>query len=243
MHEVRKLLKALKTVEPYPSGVVPVPELIAGTAFFPGGSGIWNPCQARSWPDMPIEGVMVLGHDFHSETAYHKSRQSGSEVKGNATWNNLLKLLDEVGITKEVCFFTNSYMGLRVGSKAMGKFPGASDAGFVDRCRAFFLLQLKAQRPRIVLTLGSWVPAFIAPLSYKLKHWSGVKSFTEIDSSKPWVKNVVFSQTDFYVDVIALTHPCLRSSNVHRRRYKTFVGHEAELKMIKDAMKRTNLTD
>lgn len=47
----------------YPSGAIPVPEAIAGTAFFPGGHGLW---MEEGAPSFPVGGIMVLGHDFHS---------------------------------------------------------------------------------------------------------------------------------------------------------------------------------
>lgn len=37
-HPVEYLFEGLKTVEPYPQGVDPVPERLPGTAFFP---GVW----------------------------------------------------------------------------------------------------------------------------------------------------------------------------------------------------------
>ena len=54
-------------------------------------------------------------------------------------------------------------MGLRAGSTNTVRFPGAKDEGFVERCRSFLAEQIRAQRPRVILTLGSHVPAFIAP--------------------------------------------------------------------------------
>lgn len=70
------------------------------------------------------------------------------------TWANLLPLLHEAGIAPEQCFFTNAYMGLREGAGTTGRFPGSRDEQFVERCRAFFLHQIRAQQPRVVLALG-----------------------------------------------------------------------------------------
>ena len=59
-------------VEPYPKGVVPVPERLPGTAFFPGAAGLWAFDPDAPLPPMPVGGVMVLGHDFYSEAGYRR---------------------------------------------------------------------------------------------------------------------------------------------------------------------------
>src|SRR5688572_23127445 len=100
----------------YPRGVLKVPHPIIGTAFFPGGFGLWNPKSTYPLPDFPIGGVMVLGHDFHSEAGYHESVARGAESLRQPTWRNLLNVLGRAEITPENCFFTNVYMGLRAGT-------------------------------------------------------------------------------------------------------------------------------
>lgn len=49
--------------EGYPKGVIRVPAPIAGTAFFPGGHGLWRPDVLKPLPEFPLGGIMVLGHD------------------------------------------------------------------------------------------------------------------------------------------------------------------------------------
>jgi uracil-DNA glycosylase len=237
LHPVEGLFAAMAEVAPYPEKVIPVPNRIAGTAFFPGGSGLWGVEPGRALPAMPVCGVMVLGHDFHSEDAFARSFAAGTEVPGNPTWQNLLRLLQEVRIPLERCFFTNAYMGLREGAATTGKFPGSRDRGFVERCRRFLRRQLPAQRPTVVLTLGTYVPAFVAPLAAELQGWEGVQSFDEIDRAGPVVHGVTFSGTDAPAcSVVALTHPCLRPSNIRRRRYRSLKGHAAEVALIREAM-------
>src|SRR5205085_11079262 len=94
----------------YPSRVLRVPQPIVGTAFFPGGYGLWNPAGTYPLPEFPLGGMMVLGHDFHSEAGYQASFERGKESETQPTWRNLLALLATVGIKPEVCFFTNAYM-------------------------------------------------------------------------------------------------------------------------------------
>jgi hypothetical protein len=225
-------------VEPYPAGVVPVPERLPGTAFFPGGAGLWMP-DGGALPPMPTGGVMVLGHDFYSEAGYRRFLESRGESTRGPTWRNLLALLARVGVTPEACFFTNVYMGLRAGSRNTGRFPGASDAGFVERCRMFLLEQLRAQRPRVVLSLGSHVPAVAAPLSPELEPWLGCKTLTGLDAaSVPLIAAATFDGLpDVSATVVALTHPSLRWASVGRRRYKGYAGDDAEVAMLEEALR------
>ncbi len=240
MHPVRKLMSRLPQVEPYPKGVIRIPATIAGTAFFPGGSGLWNPAKSRRWPAMPVGGVMILGHDFDSEESYHRSFQIGDESAG-PTWRNLIALLDEVEIPIDRCFFTNAYMGMRAGASSMGRFPGAKDANYVARCQKFFLLQLRMQSPGLLLTLGKWVPQFVSPLSDQLSHWSGARNFSDIDTAGPIALNCNFKDAGLTTNVVALTHTCLRHSNVGRRRSGRKTGHAAELAMLKRARRNSQV--
>jgi hypothetical protein len=42
MHPVEALLREMHRVEPYPEGVRAMWDRIPGTAFFPGGAGLWG---------------------------------------------------------------------------------------------------------------------------------------------------------------------------------------------------------
>jgi hypothetical protein len=191
-----------------------------------------------SLPPMPIGGVMVLGHDFHSEVAFARSLEAGTEVNLSPTWPNLLQFLNEAGIKPEHCFFTNAYMGLRRGSKTTGRFPGSADRPFVERCRRFFLRQLSVQRPRVILVLGRFVPSFIAPLSPQLHSWARAQTFAQLDSASPIFHDVHFMDLP-PCSVVVLTHPCLRRSNTRQRHYGALTGHEAELAMVREAVVRS----
>jgi len=244
-HPVELLLDTLSEVKPYPEGVVPFSARLPGTAFFPGGAGLWGAQGDRPLPIMPIGGVMILGHDFHSEAAFAKTLVSGGEVhlsragpnyRRVPTWEALLDVLDELEIAPARCFFTNVYMGLREGSGTTGRFPGSRDVAFVERCRRFLLKQLDAQRPKLVLTLGAWVPPFLAPLAPQLADWLGVRTLREIDRRGPVRHRVRFDGSVFSCSVVALTHTCLRGPNVGRRRYGDLEGHAAEIAMIREAI-------
>jgi len=249
-HPVDALFAALPEVEPYPSGVVSVRARIPGTAFFPGGAGLWGARSGEPLPLMPMGDVMVLGHDFHSEEGFARSLAQGTEVPTSPsdaacrippTWQALLALLQAVELAAERCFFTNAYMVLRQGAGTTGRFPGSRDPGFVARCQRFFLRQLAAQRPRVILTLGTWVPSFLAPLAPTLSGWRTARSMAALDAAGPLVHDVAFVPEVAPCTVAALTHPSLRGPNVGRRRYATLAGDDAERALIRAALAHAGL--
>ena len=174
--EIDGFFTHLTQVEPYPPGVLRIPDagagrpLLPGIAFFPGGTGLWMADFVSQPSVFPVAGVMIIAKDFDSETAYHNTlslMQQGTcdPCKRNKTWGTLIRFLKRFEIAPKACFFTNCFMGLRAGDKATGRFPGAGDARFVNRCREFMEVQLKTQKPRLVLTLGIEVPSRLAALS------------------------------------------------------------------------------
>ena len=244
-HPIEDLFAKMASVAPFPRGVVALPARLPRTGFFPGGAGLWGAQEGQPLPDMPRAGVMVLGHDFHSELGFAKSVAEGAEVRAapsdpacrhSPTWSTLLSFLGEAGIQPEECFFTNAYMGLREGAGTTGQFPGSKNPPFVARCQTFFRHQVRAQQPRIVLALGAWVPAFLAPLADRLHPWTAIRSLAGIDAVGPVQHGVSFGDDMAPCSVVALTHPSLRAPNVGRRTYSGAHGHAAELKMVLEAM-------
>ena len=233
LHPAQRLWDSHHVVAPYPAGVVPVPEPIAGTAFFPGGFGLWRPEQGSELPPFPHGGLMVLGHDFHSEAGYAQSRARGAEAMTQPTWRSLLRLMERAGLEPAECFFTNTYMGLRAGEKTTGVFPGGSAADFVDRCLCFLAEQIAVQRPRAILTLGRFVPPLLARLSPDLVQWRPATTLLAIDEAGPLKHNVSFDTVGgFSCAVAALTHPSLRHLAIARRRFERLEGDAAEVSMI-----------
>jgi hypothetical protein len=180
---------------------------------------------------------MVLGHDFHSESGYQESRRRGGERLTLPTWSNLVKLLRAAGIAPERCFFTNLYMGLRVGTATTGPFPGATDAGFVAHCQGFLVEQLRVQRPALILTLGVHVPPVLGALSPELAPWVAGKGLRHLDTVGPVRTGVTFTGVaEYRATVVALIHPSLRHASLRHRRYGTSNGAEAELCMLRDGL-------
>jgi hypothetical protein len=238
-HPIDLLFNKLKDISPYPEGVVPVLQRMEGTAFFPGGAGLWDTRSNHSLPPMPVGQVMILGHDFSSEVDYYQSLANRGENLKSPTWRNLLWLLGEVAISAQECFFTNAYMGLRAGNaKVTGRFPGARSPHFVRQCRAFLAHQIATQRPRLILTLGIHVPMVIAPLSADLGGWARCKRFRTLDMhGPPMLPTVHFLEPiNVRATIAALTHPSLWHRCVLERSYGSLRGKEAELQMLHEAI-------
>jgi hypothetical protein len=226
-------------VAPYPEGVVAVPTPIRGTAFFPGGYGLWAPTGADATPAWPVGGVMVVGQDFHSEAGYNASYRAGREDERIPTWRHLVDILDRAGIALNRCFFTNAFMGLRRSKTCIGRFPGATDATFTARCASFLAVQIARQHPRLILTLGVHAPRVLALLSSSLHDWRGPLTMKRLDTNGagPVRLKVPFPEAAHVVAaVVTLTHPSLRGSNVRHRRYQELSGDAAELAMLRYAL-------
>ncbi|MCA9958869.1 MAG: hypothetical protein KC443_07540 [Anaerolineales bacterium] len=190
----------------------------------------------------PVNGVMIVGQDYYTVCAYkkvlEKSRTGEVHPEGRAkTWIHLLKFLKEVSLSPKDCFFTNLFMGLREDGKSTGKFPGAKDDGFVERCLNFFEMQVQAQQPKLILTLGSIVPRYIARRAEKLSSWRGCRTLAEIDIYGPISHQVTFQGVpEHQCTVVALTHPSMRPVNVWRRRYRDERGNMAEIRMMQEGL-------
>jgi hypothetical protein len=198
----------------YPPGVVPVPEPLAGTAFFPGGFGLYAECP----PD-----IMIVGQDFNTIATYEKARHHGSEFDTSTTWRNMKAIFPRLGIPFERCLFTNFFMGLRESGSETGPFPGIKDPHFVQACARFFERQLETVRPRLIVTLG------IAPLKLLGKHVFRIStpaSLTECTS--------IYRVNQ--ISVVPLTHPSMYFANIHRRSFQGFTGLEAEKAMVQQAI-------
>lgn len=221
------LIRSLNSL-PYPPTMAPI-QGIPGVAFFPGGRGLWKD------KDTDISGkkYMVLGQDFDTLTTFEKAKAEGSEdVLKNATWRNLLTFLEQCGIAPEQCFFTNAIMGARLAGSNSGRSPAFKDKAFIEACRAFFLLQLEAQKPDVVLVLGKEPARFLSPLSSDLGFWKTDQSFAKIDAAEEQVKKDVTFENGVTAHLVLLTHPSFRPVNVHRRRYGEAEGHKAEVAMV-----------
>lgn len=245
LHRVDYLFRRLRDLD-YPDGVVPVPEMIAGTAFFPGGSGLWRPTAGGRLPQWPLGKIMVLGHNFNKEKNYRQAMRVGHELN-TPTWRALLPLLDDAGIRREHCFFTNVYMGLKVAASNLGAFTG--EETFKRRCESFLDEQIAVLQPRLILALGGFVPGPLASRSPDLTAWTacpedrhGRRRFKDLDAAGPVQHGVRFGERT--TTVVALLHPYSRTPSFARnpelRRYRGLKGNNAEQRMLHEAIAVSN---
>ena len=242
-HPVDQLFHELqKTIKVYPDSVIAVEEKQRqkkGTGFFPVYNGLWYSTPKSKRPDFPKGGIMVLGHDFGTKDYTNKKREKTGENLEGATWRNIRKVFKEAKIRQQDCFFTNSYMGLRKEGKMTGRHPSASEEEFVQQCQSFLKQQIAKQQPKLIITLGLYVPPFLAKLAQKgMKKWLSVKGVEDINNKNARHKKIRFSDpANTESTVVALLHPSMRSSNLKWRRYKRKSGAEAEKQLLLDAIK------
>lgn len=233
-HPIHSLFEKARTLAPYPPGVVPIPKLIDGVGFFPGASGLWDARPNAPLPPLPIGQVMVLGHNFDSEAGYRASLANQGEDMTCGTWPNLLRVLGQIRISRPSCWFTNAYMGVIAGRNNTGEFPGSRDHAFVRRCQDFLAEQIATQRPRLIITLGAYVPPFIATLSRDLQAWQGCYSLKDLDErGTSLIPHARIG--DVTATVVAATHPGFWGPNMRWRSYGLLRGEPAALQMLRDA--------
>ncbi len=198
-----------------PTRIVRPCDRIRGTAFFPGGDGLWDPTGA-----FPRAPVFILGHNFDSVEAFKCSLKRGAEdVDGNATWSELLRWLDHAGVNRADCFFTNALMGIKVGESAG---PLCAPPPYRQQCRSFLAEQLRLTQPSAIVTLGSEAPKVLKSLSPVLREaWRTPGKSFSLDAIDRRGAHVVRDVSihgrtygpegiDFVVRcpvIVALTHP------------------------------------
>ena len=218
-------------------------------AFFPGGAGLWGVSTGSEWPPIPEGRIMVLGHNFGSTDYYDNCcRTWHGDNQNSNTWKGLTEILGVTGIPLEWCFFTNVYVGLRTDSKETGKFPGASNKPFRNKCQTLFQKEVEYQKPSLILSFGRFNPRFLSEIANELASWKHCKdTLKRVDLSEagPVVASVRFTMCpQLDTVVVALTHPSCpaRASHVARNRlYKERNGYDVEIDMIQDALRLSGL--
>lgn len=222
-----KLFEHINLVEPYPDLVTEVTTMIDITAFFPGGKGLWKEEESDVFPT-----ILILGQDFSTEKEYMRMMQNKVNDINGSTWRNLRELFKEANVSLIDCFFSNVFMGLRKTESMTGKFPGFKNEDFVSRNIEFLLFQINVIKPKLIITLGKYSAELVSKLSDDLNSWRNYRALRQPDIGLK--KDIKINGN--ILTCVALEHPSMRRSNVKRRRYKNFVGNEAEVRMLKDAL-------
>jgi len=216
----------------YPDHVLQIPGRINGTAFFPGGSGLDLEERDQRAIEFPFGGVMLLGHNFDSESGFQNSLQRGKEKLSSGTWRSLIALLRAAEVPLEHCFFTNAFMGLCAGSNSFD-YHGRDNHRFRTACLSFLRAQIELQRPRLVVTLGLHVPPMLAEVSSDLSAWSGLRlRLKDIDATPMISAEFLLSDGIHRATVVAIAHPSL--PNGSRRTPKGFSpGKQGEIELLR----------
>jgi hypothetical protein len=153
---VSDLFAAMESiVTEYDDQAIKIAKRIEGTAFFPGGVGLWRGLRKNGpMPEyFPNHPVMMLAHNFDAELLFNGSVHRGIEKMDDGTWKGLLKYLAIAGLPHERCFFTNVFVGLKPGRKSRGPYEGSEE--HKKQCREFLKYQLRRTRPCLVAVLGT----------------------------------------------------------------------------------------
>jgi len=214
-----------------------VPAPTAGTAFFPGGIGLWKPdrdIQTQSEAAL-CRPLMVIAHNFGPLDYQESCMVSGEDVDDSrGTWPNLRTLLRG---RESQCFYTNVFVGLLPrGAKFKGEFPGCDDTAFVKHCAEVLRAQLEVVKPRALVVLGLDAAGFMARAFAQFAPWigprGGYKSLTTIDAQNfSLIESMQIASLEHPLVAALVYHPC-EQRNQHRRRYDGLVGHEAEMRLV-----------
>jgi hypothetical protein len=151
---VEDLFRTLRATVTTYAGAVPITKKpYRGTAFFPGGFGVWRYDPSVDAPVFPKGGNDFVGHNFDGTDSQDERDVEDIDELDTQTWKGLIKHLDNpnLQLRRNQCFFTNALMGLRPG-RSVGTIRG-NDA-YYSQCERFLEIQITATRPRLVVVLG-----------------------------------------------------------------------------------------
>ena len=247
IHPLQILYAKVDNFGSYPPRVIPITasERIYETGFFPGNPGLWNVTPGEPLPRWPLNGVMIVGHNYDSEESFRRAQRGPRPPEPEKRWPSfrwLRLLLESADIRLEDCFYTNFFVGLKAGAQSTGPFPGRSDAEFVDRCRRLLLDEIRLQQPTLLLTLGQEILLFMAQLE-PLHAWSGDRSLRALDMHRTaLLPSVQFKDCPHPTTVVALTHPSYWPRNVINRRYGLLERDSAERALLSDGVRCSGYT-
>jgi uracil-DNA glycosylase len=173
---------------------------------------------------------MFVGNNLDAEVPYRRRLESGiahgDRGRPMKTWRGLYQLLDAARVGVRNCFFTNAYVGLVVGEKPTGPFPGARDARFSSWCQEFLRSQIATMKPAVVVTIGGDARRFLGRLTGDLAGWSRASSMTihhaEIDERS--------------VKCVALAHPSMYPASARQRSFQGQHGVAADAALLRAAV-------
>ena len=179
-------------LEDYPDTVPSF--LVAGTAFFPGGCGLYlEDRDPNETVCFPMDDIMILGHNYDCETGFRNALKNGKDILTARTWQRLPPMLIEAGILTDNCFFTNAFMGLCPGDTNTAGYMGRIGT-FREKCMKFLKMQIEFQCPRLIVTLGVWAPTLLAEVC------DGLTVLNGPDMDDPNLTMAVLTEITYLVD-------------------------------------------
>jgi uracil-DNA glycosylase len=139
------------------------------------------------------------------------------------------------------CFFTNFIMGVRVNSKRnTGPSPALAHADFMSACLEFFIQQLSAQQPKVIICLGMIPFKLLSLVSSGLRLRSiCIETFKDLDARRmnviPDVEFDALPGRRFVV--VPLCHPSYRQ-NGEQRFKREGAAYTSEAALLKDVLEK-----
>lgn len=251
---MKQLQCDVKKAKHWPEGVAEFNfQQLGGVGFFPGTKGVYVG-DGKKMKDIPVGGVMVLGHDWGTVNDYENCKKLDAEnIVGNRTWDGMRKFFRNLEIDLSEIYFTNFFMGLREGASSVGEFPGEgypaakNKTAYVDACRKLVRMQIVTQKPKVLIVYGAHLPRLMSPLleNADAMGWNTFEGFKDMDKNgAPLVSEVNFEFTGetHLTTVVSLVHPCYRSRTVQHRSWNidqenVLHGDAAEKEMMREAMR------
>ncbi len=189
-------------------------------AFFPGGNGLYEGSQAKSFP---IRGTLILGSNFgcFNKFVNPQGQLLILDERGNNTWRPLLKRLHGAGIKAEECFFTNAWPFLHEGDGNLG--PVAKwlrNQALMVLCIEFFGYTYAMMRPRLIIALGTGPAAFLSHVCPgELSTWRkyGMRHLDDLPMAGIHFQNQA-------AICVAITHPSMPNARLRRPPYRYEAG-------------------
>lgn len=203
-------------------------------------------------------GILVLGHNWGDQVSVDATNfpeqmelvnrmRRGESLGPNTRWatlgrmgRELDKLADDAGLDITRAFFTNAFVGLKVGDGGLlGGVGIRADSALYQASIQLFAHTVGRLRPRVVIALGAPTALFLAHATEdpRVRSWSPSRTpplewrgFRRVDEVGPVISHVEFTATGHHVTVVALTHPSL--PNHSNRSYKNAEGRHACVEML-----------
>ena len=207
---------------------------IMDRAFFPGGNGLF---EGETAVGFPFGGTLILGSNFGCSAKYDRS--DGSLLKrdetSNETWTPLRDLLEEAGVDKRNCFFTNAWPCLHEGksNKAHHLIPGwLRNVELMRDCTDFFAEVCAEMEPSLILALGPGPAKFLFTIwKQELSAWKANK-IKGMDILPIGI--VQIPSMGHQTVCTAVVHPCYQNRNSKLRK-PPYQHPEGEVQLLKEA--------